>query len=133
MTSSVQSTAESDSKKSSQTTLKPNVQLVLEAIKFIADRKGATIVAIKKYVLSKKGLLTENQTKIYNANTFRTIKACVDQNLLFKKSGMRYALTEEAKKTSKVKKSSKKTSREKENQDGAKDPAKKKGGINILI
>ncbi|KAL5279409.1 hypothetical protein ACFFRR_003801 [Megaselia abdita] len=111
------------------------LDLILEGIKSTNDRKGATLDAIKKFVISGKENLSEQQVRMANTRTLKVIKQAVEDGILVAKGKQRYGFTDkgrsaanaEKKKAEKAEKKAEKESLKKEKAKAkAKDAGKKK-------
>lgn len=75
----------------------PFLDSVLNGIGQIKDRKGATLFAIKKFVLAEKENLSKVRMKQCNTNTTKAVRRSVKKGLLLEKSRGRFVLTDQGK------------------------------------
>lgn len=84
---------------------KPNsLRLIVEAIKAVNDRKGTSLIAIKKFVSSGKENISEQQLRALNGRTLKTVKQAVADGILVEKGKLRYGVTDKGKATLKAEK-----------------------------
>lgn len=71
--------------------------LIIEGIRNMNDRKGATLAALRKFVISDKENLSEQQVRATNNRTLRTVKQAVEDGILIEKGKLRYGLSDQHK------------------------------------
>lgn len=94
---SVEALSKSKPKPSSSNKSSTNYDAMLEGIKQMNDRKGASLVAIKKHLLAGKENLSETQVRAHNTRTLKMVKKAVEDGILVEKGKLRYGFSEKGK------------------------------------
>ncbi|KAL5279408.1 hypothetical protein ACFFRR_003800 [Megaselia abdita] len=107
------------------------LDLILEGIKSSNDRKGATLDSIKKFVISGKENLSEQQVRIMNAKTLKAVKQAVEDGILVEKGKQRYGFTDKTKSAANAERKKAEKAEKKKEIEAAKEKAKVKAEARV--
>lgn len=102
-----------------------SLDVILEGIKQLNDRKGVSLISIKKFVISGKENMSEQQIRIAGSRTLKMVKQAVEDGLLVKKGTFRYGFTDKGRTAVNSEKKKAEKALKKKEKEAAKDQEKK--------